>query len=873
MLLDWLSDPAGDSGLHLRPQSGSWDFEPYSAVARRTLGTSRLLSESARPGDTVAIVVGDPALFVSSFFGVLAAGMTPAPMPVAQSIREHSSHIAHLASLLAGARPAAVLADAATVEHARSALTAAGLTVPVLDLAAAAPADSGPVRPAEISLLQFTSGSSSAPKGVRVTAGNLTANVQAIRSWLRWSRDDSFASWLPLHHDMGLVGAMITPVASGTDLWLTTPRQFLRDPRSWLECFGQLGATLTTAPGFGYDYAARRLRAEDIADLDFSGWRVAVIGAERISPAAVRRFQDLVGPRGFAPNALVGAYGLAESTLVVSGAVPGAGTKVVRLADSSMIVGKPVDVVEHGILGLDGGAGAGWLASAGEPAGGAEVSIVDETGAELPTGVFGEVRIAGPSVADGYLRSDGQIEPFGEHGLRTGDAGVLLDGDLYVVGRIAESMKARGTTVHAEDVEADVAALRPDRAPMCAVAFGVLDGVDVAAVFVADEVDDDWAAAITRRVAVLTAGTAVALVLQGDRDAMSRTTSGKPRRRLLWTNLVGAEPIPWRLRAGTPPRPLAALGASEDDEDGLAATTLPGPAELYDRWETQPWSVARLRVTRDADAFGALRDFGRRELVTGLVDLAVGEAVVVQTLSALVDHAPDEPSRIFLCTQLADEARHVHFFRTYLREVAGVDEPPAADSAYGQYYEPLLRKVTAAVRTRPTADTWHQAVVHYHLVTEGVLAAPGLRQLRTLARKFGLEALAEGLTNVGRDEGRHLTFGLWAARAGLAAGYGDAIATAYLDGIRHAVLALVDPGRAVTVPVLPTAARGLVAALRGCLDTALSKVDRQLSLLGLDELAVTAHETWARALADAFDDYRGRWGAPHPAENTTSERE
>jgi ribonucleoside-diphosphate reductase beta chain len=246
---------------------------------------------------------------------------------------------------------------------------------------------------------------------------------------------------------------------------------------------------------------------------------------------------------------------------------------------------------------------------------------------------------------------------------------------------------------------------------------------------------------------------------------------------------------------------------------------------------------------------------------------------VTQTLSALVDHAPSEPERIYLCTQLADEARHVHFFQSYLRGVAGIDTgllSPTGElgqaCAYGQIYVPLLREVTAAVRAnRDDRASWYRALVHYHLITEGVLAAPGLRQLRVLARHCELHALVDGLTNVSRDEGRHLTYGLSAARQGVDSGFADVIIEAYLDGVRRAVEVLVKPAQRTSTPLFRSARVMRVATLTEHWESARSRMSRNLSLIGLHHLRDTAYQVWVEAFEDAFTRYERAWGSPHPA--------
>jgi acyl-CoA synthetase (AMP-forming)/AMP-acid ligase II len=570
MLLNWLDNPSSTRGIRLLGQDGAWALRSYAELALDVHRISaRLRQAGGTRGDVISLVVGDPWTYIASFFGSLAAGMVPSPLATPLTFRQSERYTAHLAAVFTVASPAVVLTDASLAELARAGVGRADREATVLELDLAAPdvafaapeatgVDSAGGRHADLVdtdlvLLQFTSGSTGAPKGVRISCANLTANVQAIRSWLRWADDDVFASWLPLYHDMGLIGGMIAPVVSGTDLWLMTPDQFVRSPLRWLECFGKHGATITTAPSFGYAYTARRVSPEQITDLDFSGWRVAILGAERIEPAAVSAFYQLVGPHNFDAGALIGAYGLAEATLAATGAPPGGGSRLVRTKSTALSTGEAVVVTETGTLGVDAVGGAGWLTGCGVAVDGLDVSVIAEDGSRLPEGAFGEVFLTGSSLAQGYLTGADGVVPFGSDGLRTGDAGFLLDQELFVVGRIGESMKVRGASLYAEDVESELGNLDDLPNVRCAVAFGAVDSVNIAVVFVEERVDQAWLTAAGERLRTLTVGTASPLILRGKRGSIARTSSGKPRRRLMWTELQSGTDTAWEAIHGQVP--------------------------------------------------------------------------------------------------------------------------------------------------------------------------------------------------------------------------------------------------------------------------------------------------------------------------------
>ncbi|MFD8691974.1 hypothetical protein [Streptomyces sp. NPDC059651] len=310
-----------------------------------------------------------------------------------------------------------------------------------------------------------------------------------------------------------------------------------------------------------------------------------------------------------------------------------------------------------------------------------------------------------------------------------------------------------------------------------------------------------------------------------------------------------------------------------ETSDRSAVVNLPSPAQLYDRWEQQQWSVADLAVEQDAERWSKLTPFVRKELLAALADLEIGEVSVTQTLSSLVDHAPTEEDRIYLCTQMADEARHVQFFKQYLLRAVGVTEADLAPdgdlglaSAYGNVFEPTLREATRLVREADGEPTvWFAGVVWYHLITEGVLAAAGLKGLRTFVRSLGgLPALETGLTNVTRDETRHLTYGLAATRLGAANGYAEVITETYWAGIDKTVEVLVNPRQRALTPMIPLALAQRAKQLTAQWNAARERVVRQTDLIGLGHLAAEAEQRFDAALERNLDLYEEVWSTKHP---------
>jgi acyl-CoA synthetase (AMP-forming)/AMP-acid ligase II len=558
----WLTSPRPDHGLHIAAGPGKWSYYPYPEIAAEALRTAqRIVDAGVRPGSVIVLAVGDPLQFATAFFGVLAAGCTPSPLATPSTFGGGERYREHAAGIIGLSGCTAVVFDDLLARYAREASERVGSgAVLISSRGAGSRAEAMAPRPLpDLALLQYTSGSSGAPKGVRVSVGNLVATIAAQRDWLALTPDDVFAQWLPLYHDMGLI-TMVHNVVLQNSLYLMPPQDFLRDPMCWLRLLGQGLATATSAPSFGYAYAARRVRPEQLEGLDFSRWRFAILGAERIDPAGVGRFGRLLAPFGFDPAALVAAYGMAEATLAVTGAAPGTGT-VIRAVDSpAMIEGTPVKFGDTGVLGVDLPTSGTWLTGCGTAVAGMSVDVIDEHGAELADGYLGQIRIRGTSVAQGY---QGDVAPgrFTGDGFETGDAGIVVDGNLFVVGRIGDSLKIRGAAVHAEDLELEIAAelgVSPNRV---VVLLGTADVVDLAVVILAcggREVDPSPIATLVR---ARTAESVALAIVRGAPGVIERTSSGKPRRRVLWRSVlegelpgelvhstwsdVSAKPAPW----------------------------------------------------------------------------------------------------------------------------------------------------------------------------------------------------------------------------------------------------------------------------------------------------------------------------------------
>ncbi|HEY9337840.1 MAG TPA: AMP-binding protein [Kribbella sp.] len=556
-LLSWLDDPSPGRGLHFAGAQDAWEFWSYQRLAAGVRGVSAALVRSGIvPGDVVAVVADGGPGFVAALFGAMHCGATVSPLPPPTAFGDRELYAQQIEASFRAAEPAIVLVEAPYERVIRDLARRAGVAA-IEDLGTFTASSAAPVGgvpgPA---LVQFTSGSSGRSRAIGISSAALAANVAAIRDWLGMDGSQATASWLPTYHDMGLTGCLITPVVDGSDVWLMSPRQFVRDPLRFLRCFdrgGDQAARHTAMPSFGLAHVAARVRPGDLAGLDFTQVRSVIIGAERIDPDAVRRFTELLGPHGLDAGALLPAYGLAEATLAVTGLRQGRRLRALTFVPSSLSTGLRVQTA--GTSGLT-------LIGCGTPMAGVVVDVEDSEGQTLPAGTVGEIAVSGMSIGSGYLgdldAATGSLTAFAEGKVRTGDAGFLLDGELFVIGRLGDSLKVRARTVFAEDLEAAIAAegVPPQR---FATALGVREGRSTA-VAVIERARPEWLWAADRVLRRSAEGAEVVTV-DAPRGRIPRTTSGKPQRARLWQMFGAWQP------AGDPaarrPRQLS-TGDSDD---------------------------------------------------------------------------------------------------------------------------------------------------------------------------------------------------------------------------------------------------------------------------------------------------------------------
>ena len=339
----------------------------------------------------------------------------------------------------------------------------------------------------DLAYLQYTSGSTSAPKGVLISHGNVLSNCDVIGRVGDATYEHVVGSWLPLHHDMGLIGGVMTPLLLGLPAILMPPEMFVMRPYRWLEMITRYRVTVSAAPNFAYDLCVKRVKDAQLNTIDLSTWRVAFNGSERIDPASLHRFQAKFQRCGFRPQTFMPCYGLAESTLFVTGNQLDVPPFVRKFEQSTVESGAP-SPADHGLE----------LVGSGKPDADHEVAIVDpDTHHRRPNGKIGEIWVRGPSVADGYwnrpdltqavfMAKTADAEDTEGPYLRTGDLGFFYREHLFVTGRIKDMIIIHGRNLFPEDVEQVVENAHPAVQPHGSIAMSLNDEPDEKLIVVAE---------------------------------------------------------------------------------------------------------------------------------------------------------------------------------------------------------------------------------------------------------------------------------------------------------------------------------------------------------------------------------------------------
>jgi amino acid adenylation domain-containing protein len=521
------------------------------------------LQKQSAVGERALLLDASEADYIVTFFGCLCAGVIAVPI---YAPRVNKKGNARVESVVADAQPSVVLTAGAGSQAVRDAITAAaGEHVKWIDTNALS-VDDDPlwtppdVKGTDIAFLQYTSGSTAAPKGVMVSHTNILDNERMIQNAFDTKPDSVIVGWLPLFHDMGLIGNVLQPLYAGVPCILMSPVAFLQRPLRWLAAIDRYRATTSGGPNFAYDLCVRRSTPEERAALDLSSWTVAFNGAEPVRQTTLARFAEAFAPSGFRRQAFVPCYGLAEATLFVSGHKNGSSPTAIRVDEELFARDRVVEADD-----VD----ARSLVVCGPPAEGQRVAIVNPETCSLtaPDGV-GEIWVAGASVAQGYWDDEEKtaatfkayLNKTGEGPfLRTGDLGFLRDGQLFVTGRLKDLIIIRGLNHYPQDIETTVESSHPDLQPGGCAAFSLeANGEERLAVVV------EVSPRASRKLRGLGAGASsspeVAAIIEAVRAAVAerhqlqaytvallsagalpKTPSGKVQRRLCHARLLSGE--------------------------------------------------------------------------------------------------------------------------------------------------------------------------------------------------------------------------------------------------------------------------------------------------------------------------------------------
>ena len=451
----------------------------FAELNRRAGIVAARLVQRGRPGDRALLLFGPGLAFIIAYFGCLCAGIIPVPM----MLPRRNSSLDSTASIVADCSPRFAI----TNSHLSSArpdvverFEQFGMEWVVIDEHVEQPENRGPLlTPSreDIAFLQYTSGSTSDPKGVMVSNGNLVDNLEMIRQTLGNTWQSTYVSWVPLYHDMGLILNVLQSLYLGTLCVLMAPVTFIQRPLKWLQAIHDYRAEVAGAPNFAFDLCVQRFRADQVKHLDLSCWKLAFNAAEPVRADTIERFAMTFSPYGFDPRAMYPLYGMAEATLLISSGQRGAGQIVRTISRDAFEIRRICEPASSEDTYRVVGCGRNII--------GQQIAIVDpENCRRLGPNRLGEVWVSGPHVCKGYWRNPEAtnlvfqariVGEGGEHWLRTGDLGFMdAMGELFIAGRIKDLIIVRGINYYPQDIENTVYDSHPALRRHCGAAFSVL---------------------------------------------------------------------------------------------------------------------------------------------------------------------------------------------------------------------------------------------------------------------------------------------------------------------------------------------------------------------------------------------------------------
>ena len=518
-------------------------------LSSRALSCAAALRVMAPPRTPILLICENDASFVVAFFGILLAGMIPVPFPTPHFVENRAAYARKLGLVGRDCGAPVVLTNRALESLVQSEQQRTPRMVFVEDLRDHSTPDAVPARsaPSDTALIQYTSGSTGAPRGVELSHANILSNARGIGAAVDAGAHDVGVSWLPLFHDMGLIGSMLFTLAWGMPYVLLKPRTFLFRPASWLWTMSRFGGTLSPAPNFAYQLCVSRTSDASLQGLHLGSWRVAFNGSEMVHPDTVQAFSQRFGPLGFRGKVLP-VYGLAENALAVSFAELGAPLRI------DYIDREQLEQRKRAVAVADR-ENARPVVSVGRALAGQGLRVSDRRGRALPERAVGEVQVAGACVMKGYYRNPrATLRAFTrDRWLRTGDRGYVSGGELFLVGRTKDLIKRHGVSLDPVDIQLAVGSLLGVRTSGVA-AFGFADpeaGTDHLVLAVETTVNGSKALRELRQ-EIMAAVLQQCRVRPDDvlfvkRGNLPRTTSGKVRntecrRRFLSRELAVIEP-------------------------------------------------------------------------------------------------------------------------------------------------------------------------------------------------------------------------------------------------------------------------------------------------------------------------------------------
>jgi 1-acyl-sn-glycerol-3-phosphate acyltransferase len=519
-------------GLEGRSASVSYgDLRHESLVISRGIGRHKLA-----PGATVAIMLPTSREYFGAFFGALYAGTVPVPVYPPSRMTQLEEHFRRQMLILNNAEANLLIVPREIWPLARmlqAQVRSLGAVTTVEDLMADGGTEGVPLpnRAEDVALLQYTSGSTGDPKGVVLTHANLLANIRAMGEAIAPTPDDVFVSWLPLYHDMGLIGAWLASLYYAVPTVLMSPLQFLARPETWLRAIHRHRGTVSAAPNFGYELCVRAISDQEIEGIDLSSWRLAFNGSEPVSASTVRRFVERFARHGFRAEAMAPAYGLAECGVGLTLPPLGRPPMIDRIRRASLAtsgIAEPATSADANALDI---------VACGVPLPDHQVRIVDSEGREIGERREGRVQFCGPSATSGYYRNPEKTASlFKGEWLETGDLGYIAAGNLYLTGRSKDVIIRAGRKLHPHELEEAVGDIPGIRKGGVAV-FGSVEPVSrVERAIVLAETDEtapEGREIIRQRIdeaAILILGAAADEILLAAPGTVPKTASGKIRR-------------------------------------------------------------------------------------------------------------------------------------------------------------------------------------------------------------------------------------------------------------------------------------------------------------------------------------------------------